>query len=139
MGPFTAPGAPSAGLPDPAAPGTIVVRPGDALPNASALDPMRWPTVIFAPGVHRVASPPNGWTVLTLAANTRYFLCAGAVVHAALAGPGSATNVRLDGFGVLSGHLYINSDSSNQWLCGQLYRRNCFRCGHPYGNNHSGN
>jgi hypothetical protein len=106
-------GAPSAGLPDPAAPGTIVVRPGDALPNASALDPMRWPTVIFAPGVHRVASPPNGWTVLTLAANTRYFLCAGAVVHAALAGPGSAANVRLDGFGVLSGEEMARAGDFN--------------------------
>lgn len=98
-------GAPAAGLPDPALPNSIVVRPGDALPNASGLDPSKWPTVIFAPGVHRAAAPgfEHGWTALTLGANTRYFLCAGAVVHAAFVGVTSQGNVVVDGFGVISG------------------------------------
>jgi hypothetical protein len=95
---------PAAGLPDPNAPNAIVVRPGDALPNASSLDPLLWPTVIFAPGVHREARPfENNWTVLTLSPNARYFLCAGAVVHAALLGPQWTANWIIDGFGVLSG------------------------------------
>lgn len=107
-------GAPSAGLPDANAPSTIVVRPGDALPNASSLDPSKWQTVIFAPGVHRAAAPfSNNWTVLTLAANTRYFLCAGAVVHAALDGMASQANVIVDGFGVLSGEEMARGGSTN--------------------------
>jgi hypothetical protein len=107
-------GAPAAGLPDAAAPSTIVVRPGDALPNASALNPASWPTVIFAPGVHRAAAPPpNNWTLLELAANTRYFLCAGAVVHAALYGMDSQANVLIDGFGLLSGEEMARGGSEN--------------------------
>jgi hypothetical protein len=105
---------PPAGLPDADAPSTIVVRPGDALPNASSLDPATWPTVIFAPGVHRAAAPlRHAWTVLELAPNTRYFLCAGAVVHAALSGTASQANVVVDGFGVLSGEEMARGGSVN--------------------------
>jgi len=107
-------GAPAAGLPDVGAPGTVVVRPGDALPNASSLDPRAWPTVVFAPGVHRAAAPfPNGWTTLELAPNTRYFLCAGAVVHAALSALASQANVIVDGFGVLSGEEMARGGAVN--------------------------
>lgn len=107
-------GAPAHGLPNPTAPNTIVVRPGDALPNASSLDPRAWPTVIFAPGVHRAAAPFKfGWTILELAANTRYFVCAGAVLHAALYGLDSQSNVIVDGFGVLSGEEMARGGSLN--------------------------
>lgn len=106
-------GAPAAGLPDPAAPTTLVVRPGDALPNASSLDPSTWPTVVFAPGVHRWEGAPFNWTLLTLAANTRYFLCAGSVVHAAFSGVSSQANVRIDGFGVVSGEDMLRGGSLN--------------------------
>ena len=65
-------------LPDLADNDTIVVKPGDDLAsvNETALSPIRWQTVVFAPGVHRVATPfPNGFTVLTQAQMTRYFFC----------------------------------------------------------------
>lgn len=92
-------------LPDPAAPGSIVVHPGDPWP--SSLNPQAWQTVIFAPGVHRFFSaPPLNWTMQNLTAQTRYFLCAGAIVHAALHGGASEwgqNGVTVDGFGVLSG------------------------------------
>jgi hypothetical protein len=110
-------GAPSAGLPDPQAPNTIIVRPGDPLPNASSLDPSTNQTVIFAPGVHRAspggAAAPYNWSVLTLAPNTRYFLCAGSVVHAAFSGMTSQANVRIDGFGVMSGEEMARGGALN--------------------------
>jgi hypothetical protein len=92
-------------LPDPAAPDTVVVYPGDPWP--SSLDPKAWSTVVFAPGVHRFESqPPLNWTVQNLTAQTRYFLCAGAVVYSALHGGIEAwgqNGIVVDGFGVLSG------------------------------------
>ena len=104
---------PAAALPDPAAPHTLVVRPGQAWP--SGLDPAAWGTVVFAPGVHHAPSPPaNGWTVYSLAAQTRYFLCAGAVVHGAFsAGSGAwgQGGVAVGGYGVLSGEEMIRADS----------------------------
>ena len=105
--------APAAGLPDPDSPNSIVVRPGDALPNASSLNPSRWPTVIFAPGVHRAAAAANNWTVLTMSSNTRYFLCAGAVVHAAFVGMASQGNVVVDGFGIISGEDMVRGGEEN--------------------------
>ena len=99
-------------LPDPTAPHTLVVRPGDAWPTG--LDPEAWGTVVFAPGVHHAPSPPaNGWVTYNLSAQTRYFLCAGAVVHGALlAGSGAwgQGGVAVAGYGVLSGEAMIRAD-----------------------------
>lgn len=100
---------PASELPNPADIDTIIIRPGDDLGriNQTSLNSTRWQTVVFAPGVHRAASPfPNGFTVLTQAPMTRYFFCAGAVVHAAFCGGhghwGQSTFV-IDGYGALSG------------------------------------
>lgn len=102
-------------LPDPAAPGTVVVRPGDPWPTA--LNPLAWQTVILAPGVHRfLPAPPFNWTVLNLTAQTRYFLCAGAVVHAAFHGGAGAwgqNGVTVDGFGILSGEEMTRDTSTS--------------------------
>jgi hypothetical protein len=76
---------PSAVLPDADAASTIVVRPGDALPNASALSPSTWPTVVFAPGVHRTAAPFAN-SLYRAGPGTPCFLCAGSVAYAALSG-----------------------------------------------------
>ena len=54
---------PTAGLPDPNATNTLIVRPGDALPNASSLNSTLWQTVIFAPGVHRGQLSSWNWTL----------------------------------------------------------------------------
>ena len=109
--------APSPGaLPDPASPATIVVRPGDAWPAPAELDPATWPTVVFAPGVHRAAAPwvtdKRGWAVYNLSAQTRYFFCAGAVVHTALfAGiTWDSSGTAVDGPGVLSGEEMTRAD-----------------------------
>jgi hypothetical protein len=103
---------PAAALPDPAAPHTLVVRPGEPWP--SGLDPAAWGTVVFAPGVHHAPAPPaNGWTVYSLAAQTRYFLCAGAVVHGAFAagdGAWGQGGVAVGGYGVLSGEAMVRAD-----------------------------
>lgn len=91
-------------LPDPMSSSTIVVYPGDPWPTN--LNPRAWPTVILAPGVHRFSSPPLNWTIHNLTAQTRYFFCAGAVVHAALHGGAGAwgqSGIVVDGYGVLSG------------------------------------
>lgn len=105
---------PAAGsLPDPEAPQTIVVRPGDAWPAPASAGA----TVVFAPGVHRAAAPwsaPRNWSVYNLSAETRYFLCAGAVVHSALHAGGGAwgqSGVIVDGFGVLSGEEMTRADA----------------------------
>jgi hypothetical protein len=92
--------APSDSLPDVSSPSTLVVRPGDAFPptlNAS-ID-----TVVFAPGVHRASAPvTNNWTIIEQPSSTRFFLCAGAVVHASIHSQ-KTNNLTIDGFGVLSG------------------------------------
>jgi hypothetical protein len=106
-----APGA----LPDPSAPTTHVVWPGDAWP---ALAPAAWSTVVFAPGVHRAAPPwvtdaPRAWAVYNLSAETRYYLCPGAVVHAAFhggAGAWAQNGLAVDGPGVLSGEEMVRAD-----------------------------
>ena len=103
---------PAAALPDPASPRTLVVRPGQAWPSP---DPATWSTVVFAPGVHRAPppQPANGWAVYALAAQTRYFFCAGAVVHGALAAGGGAWGqggVAVGGYGVLSGEEMLRAD-----------------------------
>jgi hypothetical protein len=112
-------------LPDANAPGTVVVRPGDPWPGAPELDPLAWPTVIFAPGVHRGGTAPRNWTVYNLTAQTRYFLCAGAVVHGALsAGKGSwgQNGIVVDGFGVLSGEeMWREDDPDNNSPQGVSY------------------
>ena len=104
-------------LPDPDAPSTRVVHPGDAWPAPSELQPSAWPTVVFAPGVHRAAPPwaygPRGWAVYNLSAQTRYYICAGAVVHTALHGGVGAwgeNGLRVDGPGVLSGEEMTRAD-----------------------------
>jgi len=103
---------PPSSLPNISAPHTLVVRPGEAWPTG--LDPAAWGTVVFAPGVHHAPSPPaNGWVVYALAAQTRYFLCAGAVVHGALvAGSGAwgQGGVAVAGYGVLSGEAMTRAD-----------------------------
>lgn len=102
-------------LPDPASSRTLIVYPGDAWPTG--LDPAQGLTVVFAPGVHYSSispPPPRGWVVYTLAAETRYFLCAGAVVHSALtAGRGSwgQGGVAVGGYGVLSGEAMVREDN----------------------------
>jgi hypothetical protein len=110
-------------LPDPQAPATVVVRPGDPWPTN--LNASTWPTVVFAPGVHRAAAPPpNNWTIITAAAQTRYFLCAGAVVHAAVvAGQGGwgQNGVVVDGFGVLSGEEMDRGGETNNSPQGLVY------------------
>ena len=100
-------------LPDPAQSSTLVVRPGEAWPTG--LSPGH--TVVFAPGVHHSPAPAaHGWTVYPLAAHTRYFLCAGAVVHGALVAGGSGAawgqaGVVVGGYGVLSGEAMVRADS----------------------------
>ena len=109
-----APGA----LPDPSAPATHVVWPGDAWPTPAELAPAAWPAVVFAPGVHRAAPPwvmdaPRAWAVYNLSAQARYYLCPGAVVHAAFhggAGAWAQTGLAIDGPGVLSGEEMVRAD-----------------------------
>jgi hypothetical protein len=101
-------------LPDPTSPRTLIVRPGDAWPTG--LDPAQGLTVVFAPGVHHSPAsppPPRGWVVYALAAQTRYFLCAGAVVHGTMTAGGGAWGqggVVLGGYGVLSGESMVRAD-----------------------------
>jgi hypothetical protein len=111
--------APAPGLlPDPSAPTTHVVWPGDAWPAPAELAPAAWPTVIFAPGVHRAAPPwvtdaPRAWAVYNLSAQARYYLCPGAVVHAAFHGGVGAwaqNGLAVDGPGVLSGEEMVRAD-----------------------------
>jgi hypothetical protein len=107
-----------ADLPDPAAPATRVVRPGDAWPAPAELAAAAWPTVVFAPGVHRAAPPwvtdaPRAWAVYNLSAHARYYLCPGAVVHAAFhggAGAWAQNGLAVDGPGVLSGEEMLRVD-----------------------------
>jgi hypothetical protein len=110
---------PAAELPNPADNDTIVIRPGDDLASANetALSPTRWQTVVFAPGVHRAATPfPNGFTVLTQAPMTRYFFCAGAVVHAAFSGGREhwgQSGFVIGGYGALSGEEMTRPGKKN--------------------------
>lgn len=110
-------------LPDPTAPNTVVVRPGDSWP--SNLNPKNWPTVIFAPGVHRGPPVENNWTIFDLTPQTRYFFCAGAVVHAALVGGSQAwgqNGITVDGFGVISGEEMDRGGETNNSPVGISYK-----------------
>ena len=102
-------------LPNISAPNTWLVNPGDPWPTS--LDPTTWPTVVLAPGVHRFATTsPFNWTIKNLTAQTRYFLCAGAVVHTALlggAGSWGQNGIVVDGFGVLSGEEMSRETSTS--------------------------
>lgn len=112
---------PVSALPDPADKDTIVIRPSDggglARANETALDPTRWQTVVFAPGVHRAAtSSPNNFTVITQAPMTRYFFCAGAVVHAAFVGGKGKWGQKsfvIEGYGALSGEEMTRPQGAN--------------------------
>lgn len=99
-------------LPDPSAPSTIIVQPGDEWPNAKENS-----TVIFAPGVHRATLPfTRNWTIYNLTANTRYFFCAGSIVHSALhggIGQWGQIGIIVDGYGVLSGEEMWRADDPN--------------------------
>ena len=109
-------------LPDPTASDVIIVRPGDDLAkvNASKLSATVWQTVVFAPGVHRAATPGKAKrTVLWQAPLTRYFFCAGSVVHAAFAAGANAGSkwgakgFVMDGFGILTGEDMIRPAGDN--------------------------
>jgi hypothetical protein len=103
-------------LPDPPDSSTVVVRPGEPLPNITSLDPGRQQTVVFAPGVHRSPTDfPHGFTVLQFATEHALLpLCRlGATRRPGVCPIFQNITVTVDGTGVLSGEEMTRAGGHN--------------------------
>lgn len=85
--------------PNPKDPNVTYVAAGAPIPSTIAPNT----TLLFGPGLHRLAPTPGRWPVYTLPDQVTVHVPAGAVLHFALNNAQLGTTIRLEGYGVLSG------------------------------------